>query len=228
MATLKHITFTGVDSRTDISELLRIRDKYPLVEFGVLLSEKWAENGNRYFNPDDFYKLTKLGLRLSGHLCGSLARGTVKDGFNKLEEFCGGYLEIFQRVQLNIAPYRNIVDKISFDYVPQTLDEIIIQQRKPNDCELFMKSELPHYCSMLLDASGGRGIDTEVLTMKSDYKIGYAGGFNPENTAKKLEYLLNDENVGDFWIDMESGVRTDDWFDTKKVEQVLESINHLI
>jgi hypothetical protein len=85
MATLKHITFTGVDSRTDISELLRIRDKYPLVEFGVLLSEKWAENGNRYFNPDDFYKLTKLGLRLSGHLCGSLARGTVKDGFNRLE-----------------------------------------------------------------------------------------------------------------------------------------------
>ena len=33
---------------------------------------------------------------------------------------------------------------------------------------------------------------------------------------------------GEFWIDMESGVRTDDWFDLDKVRRVLAICNEVI
>ena len=57
----------------------------------------------------------------------------------------------------------------------------------------------------------------------------HAGGFNPENVADKLHYLLTNDEVGDFWIDMESGVRTeDDWFDLDKVRRVLAICNEVI
>jgi phosphoribosylanthranilate isomerase len=74
---------------------------------------------------------------------------------------------------------------------------------------------------MLLDASGGRGIDTPIEILKTNIKVGYAGGINPDNVADKLSFLLEHVNTGEFWIDMESGVRTDDWFDLDKVVKVL-------
>ena len=78
--------------------------------------------------------------------------------------------------------------------------------------------------SVLLDASGGQGIDTPIKVLPNadkPFKVGYAGGINPDNVADKLAYLIQHNEVGDFWIDMESGVRTDDWFDTDKVRRVL-------
>lgn len=106
--------------------------------------------------------------------------------------------------------------------------EIIIQQRNVNELDLFNYTMEEHKhrlsigsFSVLLDASGGRGIDTPIEVLKGNYKVGYAGGMNPDNVGEKLSYLM--ENVdGDFWIDMESGVRTDDWFDLDKVRKVLE------
>ena len=38
---LKHITFTGIDARTDLQELQDIQRQYPLAEFGVLTSYHW-------------------------------------------------------------------------------------------------------------------------------------------------------------------------------------------
>ena len=46
--------------------------------------------------------------------------------------------------------------------------------------------------------------------------------------AEKLTFLMENEQVGDFWIDMESGVRTDDWFDLDKVTKVLETCELVI
>ena len=81
---------------------------------------------------------------------------------------------------------------------------------------------------MLLDASGGLGIDTPIVLYPSNGKIGYAGGINEGNVATKLEYLLRNVRTGDFWIDMESGVRTDDWFDLDKVRRVLAICTEVI
>ena len=48
---LKHITFTGVDAKTDKKLLSEIQKQYPVAEFGVLTSYHWYENGNRYIDP---------------------------------------------------------------------------------------------------------------------------------------------------------------------------------
>lgn len=33
---LQHITFTGIDARTDVEDLIDIQHEFPIVEFGVL------------------------------------------------------------------------------------------------------------------------------------------------------------------------------------------------
>ena len=72
------------------------------------------------------------------------------------------------------------------------------------------------------------GIDTPVKPLNiPGLKVGYAGGLNPENVGEKLEYLM--ENVeGEFWIDMESGVRTDDRFDIDKCVSVLQTCHKIL
>ena len=91
-----------------------------------------------------------------------------------------------------------------------------------------MNSKIDKHITALLDASGGEGINTPLEPLNLPHKIGYAGGFNADNVADKLTFLLTSERVGDFWIDMESGVRTDDWFDLNKVVKVLEICDDVI
>lgn len=100
-------------------------------------------------------------------------------------------------------------------------NEIILQQRSVEDCDLYLKSNMNKRVTMLLDASGGEGVDTSLVAF-AGRKVGYAGGINADNVGDKLTFLMENEQVGDFWIDMESGVRTDDWFDLDKVRKVLE------
>ena len=82
--------------------------------------------------------------------------------------------------------------------------------------------------SILLDASGGLGIDTGIkLWPDWFYKVGYAGGMNADNVGDKLAYLIENARHP-FWIDMESGVRTDDWFDIDKVLKVLKVCDEVL
>ena len=91
----------------------------------------------------------------------------------------------------------------------------------------FLNSKDSEHISVLLDASGGQGINTDIEILNLPNKVGYAGGINPDNVADKLTYLL-DNCTSPFWIDMESGVRTNDWFDVEKVKQVLRICDNII
>ena len=72
------------------------------------------------------------------------------------------------------------------------------------------------------------GQDLRTHEREIKQKIGYAGGISPDNVADKLTYLFENVRDGEFWIDMESGVRTDDWFDLDKVRRVLEICQPII
>ena len=233
---LKHITFTGIDAKTDITALEEIQKQYPIAEFGVLTSYRWYENGNRYLDPKNMSLLYGSGLKgdlnLALHICGSAAHDAATGCWDKIDKFTRRCLCMFNRIQLNIA---NRKDNPKHCWMPNVVgQEIIIQQRNVHELDLFNHTTEEHkhrLClgsfSVLLDASGGRGIDTPIEVLKGNYKVGYAGGMNPDNVGEKLSYLM--ENVdGDFWIDMESGVRTDDWFDLDKVVKVLEIYTKVI
>lgn len=224
---LKHITFTGVDARTDIKALQEIQEQYPIAEFGVLTSYHWYENGNRYLDPLLIEEKLRGDLRgLSLHVCGRAAHDAAYGNWNKVDKLVWMNLGIFNRVQLNIANRKDNPTECKLSKIVG--QEVIIQSRDADNTELYEDSleaargdKHNRTFSTLLDASGGEGIDTPIKIYPSDGKIGYAGGINPDNVGDKLAYLLENVKQGSFWIDMESGVRTDDWFDVNKVSRVL-------
>ena len=229
---LKHITFTGIDAKTDIQDLIDIQRGYPIVEFGVLTSYHWYENGNRYLNPAFLSNLWAGNgeLNLSLHICGSAAHDAVVGDWHKINDHLFETIDLFKRIQVNVANRTDNPDRIAG--LPNKSVELIIQQTVGNTAlfgsSVWLGEDEAARVSMLLDASGGRGIDTPLEVWESTSKIGYAGGFNPDNVAGKLEYLLENVKKGTFWIDMESGVRTDDWFDTTKVRQVITICREVI
>lgn len=226
---LKNITFTGVDWKTDIDELREIQKLYPYVEWGVLVAKNWRENGNRFFNPSYLGALENQGLNLSAHLCGSIARAAVRGDIEPFREWSRGHGYIFNRCQLNVATSQK--NPQSFEYAGEICNyfqEVILQQKSALECPLFMNSKVSDHITTLLDASGGMGIDTEIKVLNLPCKVGYAGGMNAGNVERKLRYLYESEDIDTFWIDMESGVRTDDWFDLGKVREVCEICGKVI
>ena len=222
MGNLRQITFTGIGNETDLKALKEIQDEYPLVEWGVLMSKNWKENGPRYFDPGFIYdiKFKKLDLHMSCHVCGSVAREAMNNSWEPLKQLTHYHYDVFQRCQLNISS-NDPTPKTPYLRKPLFLKELIIQQKSENDLLVFDTIIDRSKMSVLLDASGGRGIDTPFKPfLRHGLKVGYAGGLSPDNVGDKLYHLLHEVD-GEFWIDMESGVRTDDVFDLNKVYRVL-------
>lgn len=228
---LKHITFTGVDAKTDKKLLSEIQKQYPVAEFGVLTSYHWYENGNRYIDPRMIVDLPE-NLNLSLHICGSATMEAMVGYWEMIDHLTFGQLFRFKRIQLNIANRKGNIDRcFRPEYIHQ---EIIIQQKSTGELREYCNTMVAaqqvgwqHYFSVLLDASGGRGIDTEIKILQKQRKVGYAGGITPDNVEEKLLYLLENHDR-DFWIDMESGVRTNDQFDLSKVQDVLEKCDRVL
>lgn len=227
MGKLTSISFTGIDARTDLNELEHITKENPFVEFAVLLSRNWKDNGNRYYNPHEIINFYGKTIYLNAHLCGSLAHDAALGKMLPHDFLDDRLWDYFHRFQLNIAERP---DNPPYVLRPnRTYQKIIIQQRSVDHLDLFLESikyrKNGRYRDflLLLDASGGRGIDTPILVYPTKkYEVGYAGGINEDNVADKLRFLLSCPDVGPFWIDIESGVRTDDWFDTAKVRRIIE------
>lgn len=227
MGKLVGVSFIGIDERTDLVRLQEIQKKYPFAEFGIILSVNWKDNGNRYYNPNELGKFKGLGLNLSAHLCGSVARAAIKNDWEPAFDILGLNSDIFSRVQLNIAKYVDAPKALELD-VPAPFSEVIIQQKAAYNCPLFFEWYLKNHSSkisVLIDGSGGLGIDTPIIPLVGVPKVGYAGGIGPDNVEEKNLTLAMMTYVYDYWLDMESKVRTDDWFDLDKVEQVCSSVN---
>lgn len=139
----------------------------------------------------------------------------------------------FGRLQINIAKVstESLQPERWMHLLPAT-SEVIVQfnHRKPRFDPVALVDELEragHAASVLLDASGGRGIESAGWPAPPPVgKVGYAGGLKPENISKQLEQIATatagcDQTI---WVDMESGVRTCDGLlmDLDRVRQCLE------
>lgn len=225
------ISMAGIDAKTDLGELQRLQRMDEKVEFGVIVSKTWYENGNRYWDPDRLSVLKGKGLNLCAHACGRIARAALEDDWQPLLELLGDNAGLFKRVQLNIAGYSTNPKELAIS-VPEPFEEVVIQQRAAYNCPLFynwfLKNEDDRSLSVLIDGSGGLGHETALIPLYAVPKVGYAGGIGPDNAFDKTVGLLGNPVVHDFWIDMESGVRTDDWFDIKKAEKVIREANRAV
>lgn len=229
---LRHITITGVDQLTEIKGLQELQEKFPWVEFGILFSKHWDENGQRYPNPAYLLpELTDRDLHLSAHICGSMAREIVCTNiWQPFNEMIAYYNFLFDRIQLNVAPMSFPGIQSSPLSLPNCCKELIIQQRNTMEIDVYKAMvNKRNYVSILFDQSGGRGqiLDLSDINQNTFIKAGYAGGINPDNVSKILTLLFEKANHP-FWIDVESGVRTRDYLDLEKVYKLLTNAKEVI
>ena len=103
---IETLTFTGIDRLTSVSEVFEIHDRYPKVEFGLLVIKGPSHPSNRF--PDmslvsDWRSLAqKYQLPLAIHLCGDFAEDIMSgEGIEAVLPLCSG----FSRVQINSEHY---------------------------------------------------------------------------------------------------------------------------
>lgn len=224
---LTRVTITGADESVAPRTLLELSDQFPFVEWGILHSSDRNGRCPRYPSPNWRAYLAQhqsqdaRRFALSLHVCGEAARHVLAG--------IGDVLQLspmpFRRIQLNgydgrLQP-RHICANPGWEWILQCQDAPL--SSAADHLERFRAANPRAQVSALLDVSGGRG---KVLNYFPEppkgLPVGYAGGIGPDNVVEIIERVCAIPGEAETWIDMESGVRTDDAFDIDKVWRVLE------
>lgn len=223
---LNKVTITGADDSIDPRELSILSKNYPFVEWGILFSDK-KQGVDRYPSLDWISKLLLYDFSLSAHLCGKYVSEacsgnwywTEKEGHKGIEIF-------FNRIQLNFA--RTAFGFVDFNLLKSSLKDTRFTKKQfifghKNAVGIIKNNFSDCNVVPLFDGSGGKGIISKWVDYPEMY-CGYAGGLNPDNLDEQLESILKVVGIGDnsIWIDVESGVRTNNKFDLEKVENFLD------
>lgn len=226
---LNKVTITGPDDSINPQDLFKLYRQYPFVEWGILIAE--SQQGNARF-PSYKWIAELLALaqrediRLSLHVCGKWVRDICEGNWAFISRF--GYLEDFERVQLNFHAYTHLLTDdffvtskkiqeercVQFIFQLDGLNDPLIQQAINEDVEAYP----------LYDLSGGAGILPKAWEPAFAIYTGYAGGLGPTNLAEQLNKIDLAAGKQDYWVDMETRVRSnnDQQFDLIKVGQCLE------
>lgn len=199
------ITFTGVDERTDLARLQELSSRYP-VEWAALFSVSRQGRDPRYPGPDFIGAFRALAVAKAAHLCGVYADMVVKGRGPRIG------LNGFRRVQVNhSAPNADAIWRYAVN-----ANLLAIMQTSSEDFPYTTGGTL-----CLFDRSGGTGARPNKWPENPGWLVGYAGGIGPDNV---LDTIAAINSSGPYWLDMESGVRTDDWLDLDKCEAVLRAV----
>lgn len=227
-AIITRVSLTGPDDRTDMTRLIDLSQQFSLVEWALLYvphNEGAPRNPTRTWREAFFQHVDAAS---AVHLCGALAFEQLLKG-----ELPADVLQA-QRLQLNInARKPDFTDAQVLEVYARALElgPDIILQYHPGTAALIEQftQQLPaaeqSRVHVLMDASRGTGKApaTWVRPAALDaLHVGYAGGIGPEN----IETVLRDVSAPRraCWIDMESGIRTDNQFDAAKAEAVLQAV----
>lgn len=209
-----YVTFTGVDRIEILPRLKELSAKYP-IEWGVLIDP--AQEDNILFpTKDERKEIQSSGLRLSAHICGVPASEIVN---GTRPTYLG--LDGFSRLQINHSRDGSTEENIknAHDFATS------IGMRPALQCQGGFPTELR--ADWLYDVSFGLGTrptDWPKLNSEGTF-CGYSGGISPETVQATMKALpLSKSDNGNFWIDMESGVRTNDLLDVEKCEQVCKIV----
>lgn len=236
MYQLNKATVTGVNEHVDFVRLVEITHKFPFVEWGVLSSGDRKANENWIRELPQKINSLKVNIPFSLHLCGKHTQTLLNEGRWLVDPSSA-----FRRIQLNLKQDQefnpDLLNESDFN-TPALLKKPYIVQigRNANGWHLFRKiADKIKNTQILFDASGGRGIVSKLthydLPIRRTY-IGFAGGFNAENVVDKIQEikdLFPENQSGKFWIDVESGVHSDDnILDLDKVEKYLEIVSDFV
>ncbi|MFA5490800.1 MAG: hypothetical protein WC284_16595 [Candidimonas sp.] len=223
---LTSLTISGPDDNVDIKSLYEISKEFPFIEWGILRSYKtkprypsdeWIREFLNAVNPP---KLVPRIHRpsVSFHLCGQLCA----DVLNGKEINLNGS----SRVQINTMGIINFENTKSINLQNlKRFNQKKILQIPNGDYDIVKEIENHNFSdiSFLIDPSGGQGIEiTKFTTTKRPF--GLAGGLNEHNIVDKIKQWKKIHKSRSIWIDLESGVRTNDKFDLDKVVRIANLI----
>lgn len=207
------IAFTGVDRLELLSGMTRLSARYP-IEWGVLID---PDQEDKALFPDAATRtalLAEPGLRWAAHICGASARDIVAAPRDTAVAVTG-----VQRVQVNHSFQGSAPDQIAAarDYGRRLGVRTVLQ------CAgAFLHDSGVDW---LYDVSFGTGVkpkDWPALPANGPF-CGYSGGIGPATVAEILARIAAPDGAP-YWIDMESGVRTDGAFDLAKCEAVCRAV----
>jgi len=207
------ITFTGIDDAALNKGMMELSGKYP-IEWGVLIDRD--KRGVPLFpNARQIDSFRASGVRLCAHICGDIAQEIVQD--NSPSRNLAG----FSRIQINHGR----------DGASSTIVHAVNRYAARHGVRgvLQCRGEFPlddTGVDWLYDVSFGEGVrPTTFPTVRSDKPFcGISGGIDSENIAALLMNKITVEEGSMFWIDMESGVRSDGQFDLEKCEAVCRAV----
>ncbi|MDE0452650.1 MAG: phosphoribosylanthranilate isomerase [Gammaproteobacteria bacterium] len=205
------VTFTGVDDPGTVNDLRALSDRYP-IEWGVLVDPD--RNIPPFADSPLIRCLRHAGIRLSAHLCGTLAAAVVK-GRPPQFEVAG-----FSRVQINHGlgtATAAMIDRVGRYAACHGL-------RAALQCSGAFP--LDGRVDWLYDISFGTGVQPGWFPPvdRAHPFCGVSGGIGPDNIVELLSSRLSIAADVPFWIDMESGVRTDGKLDLDKCAAVCAAI----
>ncbi|PYE77902.1 hypothetical protein DFQ15_11146 [Xylophilus ampelinus] len=211
MAKPAFITFTGIDSEKIIPGMRYLSALYP-IEWGVLIDP--ARTGLPLFPSHAIVEqLRHSGLRLSAHVCGVPAADIAAGGFPSLD------LRGFSRIQINHGFQGSTPEQIAHCKLYAASCGV----RPALQCQQGFPDA--DGVDWLYDVSFGTGVRPSrwiALNRKNPF-CGYSGGLNAATVGSLLE-SLDVPSGARFWIDMESGIRTEGVFDLQKCGAVCETV----
>jgi hypothetical protein len=220
----------------------------PVIEFGFLYSESKSKTGDPRYPSMDFIRealdylwdKNEVYFSTSVHLCGEETINKFMDYDTDIHELVWG-----SRTQLNLNIHKikdtfvtDLLDMIYNDGLANLNRSIILQHNKSKkdlNARLLKEMELRDLTEglgawgnidILHDGSGGFGREIESVEKPFDlFYTGYAGGLRPGNIGKILGLIeaVNPDHH-QFYIDMESGVRTDNLLSLEKCSLVLDEV----
>ena len=226
--TLKYCSLTGADDEVSVDDLNALAAEFPFVEWAILLLP--ARAGDLRFPSIEWihnFSKTNRAANTAMHLCDGGFLGFINGDKDVLATMNG-----FKRIQLNLK-FGDVEGK----YDPAELiarvrenphHQFIIQYTKDKSSLLPLLADVPNH-AVLFDESAGRGISPDSWDCPlPGHFCGYAGGITPENVAENIAMIQQVADGHTTWIDMESGVRTNDHFDLEKCRSVLKTASPFV
>lgn len=206
------IAFTGVDSTDLLSGMQELSRHFP-IEWGVLVDD--AKDDILFADADIRAKLLETpGLHYAAHVCGKQAGFIANDPARATINLAG-----FQRLQVNHgfsgSSSEQIENSVRFGRSQTIRTMLQTLSDFPRDARL----------DWLYDTSFGTGKAPErwpAIPAGGPF-CGFSGGIRAENVVAVLDAIAAPDGA-QFWIDMESGVRTDGGLDLAKCEAVCRAV----
>jgi hypothetical protein len=208
------IAFTGVDRPDLLPGMRRLSARYP-IEWGVLVDPEQEDKALFPTAPVRDALLEARDLRWAAHICGAAARAIVADPLNAPLAPAG-----VQRAQVNhgFAGSDAVQIAAARDYGRRLGVRTVLQ------CQGDFPGEPG--VDWLFDVSFGTGVRPQrwpAPPSPGGPFGGYSGGVGPDTVTDILTRIAAPQGAL-YWIDMESGVRTDGAFDLAKCEAVCRAV----